>query len=212
ADRARARRGFGRFVELVELRPDADIDASIALASLRRLVVRDRPRLAVADRADAKRLDSELARQVPADGLRALPRKHHVRFVAAVRVGVTFDDDLGVGEDVDRLPNLLEQRPVLGIDVRASAREREADEAHDDLVAFARDACFVAREHSLDRVELLAHARLGFEALNQRGPFLRNAAEPLVELADLVLELRDALAARREVERGLALALAQILD
>src|SRR5690606_22961972 len=31
-------------------------------------------------------------------------------------------------------------------------------------------------------------------------------------LADLVLELRDALAARREVERGLALALAQILD
>ena len=46
-----------------ELRLDDDVDAAVALAALLGVVVRDRLRLAVADRADAKRRHAELARQ-----------------------------------------------------------------------------------------------------------------------------------------------------
>src|SRR5690606_38762978 len=95
---------------------------------------------------------------------------------------------------------------------RLPAREREPDHAQHDLVALARDARLVALEHPLDRFELLPDPLLGLETLNQRDPLLRYAAEPLVELADLLLELGDARAARFEVELGLELLLAQILD
>src|SRR5690606_16699516 len=176
--RAGGRCRVGRVFELVtegalvELRADADIDAPIAFAPLRRLVVRDRARLAVADRADAEGLDAELADEVAADGFRALTRQRHVRFVAAVRIGMPFDHDLRAGENVDRLPYLVEQRTVRRVDVGAAARERQADHPQQDLVAFARDARLVALEHALDPVELLAHARFLLEALNQRDALL----------------------------------------
>src|SRR5690606_5541933 len=98
------------------------------------------------------------------------------------------------------------------VDVRPAARERQADHPQHDLVAFAGDARFLAGEQLLDAVELRPDTRFGLEPLDQRYALLGHAAEPLVELANLVLELDDARTARLKIELGFTLALAKILD
>jgi len=53
---------------------DDDVDAPIPLSPLRRVVVRNRLRLAIADRAESQRLQAETAAQIRADRLGALTR------------------------------------------------------------------------------------------------------------------------------------------
>ena len=107
---------------------------------------------------------------------------------------------------------LLEQRPVCRPHDVLAAREREPHEPDDHAIAFARHARLVALEHVLDRRELLADPRLGLEPLHERHALLRYAAEPLVEVANLFLELADARARVGEIALGLRGLLAQAFD
>ena len=92
----------------------------------------------------------------------------------------------------------------MGADDVLTALEREADEPNDHAIAFARDARLVAPEHVLDGRELLADALFGLEPLHESHAFLRHAAEPLVEVANLFLEVADTRAAIGQIALGSA--------
>ena len=123
-----------------------------------------------------------------------------------------FDRDLRAREHVGRLPQLLEQPPIRRAHDVLAALKRQAHEPNDHAITFARHARLVARKHVLDRGELLADTRLGLEPLHERDALLRYAAEPLVEIANLFLELADAGAGIGEIALGLSGLLAQPFD
>ena len=76
----------------LELGFDDDVDAAIALAALLGVVIGDRLRLAVADRAQAERRHGKLVREVRAHGLGAPPRQREIVLVAALEDFVDFDN------------------------------------------------------------------------------------------------------------------------
>ena len=86
-----------------QLRSDDDVDAPIPGPAPRGLVVSDRLGFAIAHSRDLRGVDPRVGQYVLPHGLRPSLRQRIVGGVAAVRVRMALDNELAVGEGLDRL-------------------------------------------------------------------------------------------------------------